>query len=245
MGYPPNCKLSIEWAVKYGAKAVEYDIVCCKDGDKNILAVIEPKLLKENRLDINNLKWEDVRKINAGNDKYGECPVATFEEVQRIIPSDVYQQIHIKKGENFDIIPELISKIGEVSVYTITTFDINVIKMVKKAKADALVGWIVKPEQGDGDEGTTDLTALVSSNPDALPDYKDEEINGILVKAKEHGVSTVILCGPRVRDKKIIDKVKKAGFKSGSWGVGQNLEVAKRLISYEIDMFTIDNPEAL
>jgi len=72
--------------------------------------------------------------------------------------------------------------------------DLNIIKKLKEAKDDIKVGWIVKPEQEEVNEGTTDLTALVSSNPDALPDY---------------------------------------------------LEVAKRLISYEIDMFTIDNPECL
>lgn len=244
LGYPPNCSLTIKWAIEYGAKAIEYDIVYCQDNNEDKIIIIEPKLLKENGLDINNLSWQDVEKLNAGNDKFGHCPIATFEEIQSLTPDTVFQQIHLK-GENPKTIPTLVPKLKNVKNFTLSSFDLEIIKKIKETNKDISVGWIVKPQQESGSEGTTDLTALVSSDPDSLPDYSEEEVNDILTKAKSHKANIVILCGPRIRDKQIIDKVKSAGFQSGAWGVAQNLEVAKRLISFNIDRFTIDNPEKL
>jgi len=244
LDYPSNCFLTIKWAIQYKAKAVEYDVAYCQDKNEDKIIIIEPKLLKENGLDINNLSWQDVKQLNAGNGKYGQCSIATFEEVQSLIPDQVIQQIHLK-GENPKTIPILLPKLESVQNYTLTSFDLEIIRKVKEANSNISVGWIVKPQQESGSEGTIDLTALVSSDPDSLPGYSEEEIDEILIRAKNCHVNIVILCGPRIRNKQIIDKVKTAGFQSGAWGVAQNLEIAKKLISFNIDRFTIDNPEQL
>jgi hypothetical protein len=52
LGYPPNTLFTAKWALKFGAKAVEYDVVLCKDGMANKIIMIEPKLLKDYNLDI-------------------------------------------------------------------------------------------------------------------------------------------------------------------------------------------------
>ncbi|MBU1084772.1 hypothetical protein KKB06_00255 [Patescibacteria group bacterium] len=244
LGYPPNCFLTIKWAIEYEAKAVEYDVVYCQDNNEDKIIVIEPKLLKENGLDINNLSWQEVKKLNVGNEKFGQCSVATFEEIQALIPDTVFQQIHLK-GENSKTIPTLFSKLENIQNYTLTSFDLEIIRKIKETNSNTSVGWIVKPQQERGSEGTVDLTALVSANPDLFPDYSEEEIKNILTKSKNLNINIVILCGPRIRDKQIIDQVKSAGFQSGAWGVAQNLEVAKKIISFDIDRFTIDNPEKL
>ena len=40
-------------------------------------------------------------------------------------------------------------------------------------------------------------------------------------------------------------QVQNAGYEVGAWGVGTNLDLAKRLIDYKINRFTLDNPEQL
>ena len=56
-------------------------------------------------------------------------------------------------------------------------------------------------------------------------------------------IDIIILCGPRIKEKTVIKTVKSQGFEVGAWGVGTNLDLAKQLIQFNIDRFTIDNPE--
>ncbi|QQO10031.1 glycerophosphodiester phosphodiesterase [Breznakiella homolactica] len=241
LGYPPNSLLTIQWAVGYGAQAIEYDVAYCED---RRIVLIEPRLLKEHNLDIDNLSWPELEKINTGNEKYGPCRAASFKEIQEIIPGHIFQQIHIK-GNNKETVHTLPEKLSALKNYILTSFDLEMIREIKEHNSGIPVGWIVKPEQEDGSEGTADLTALVSANPDALPNYSEDEIDGILEKAASRNVTAILLCGPRIKAKEIIEKVKATGFICGAWGTGQNLGTAKRLMSYGIDTFTIDNPEEL
>ncbi len=56
-------------------KAIEYDIVLCKVNLKYKIIVVESKALKKAGLDINNLQWQDVIRLNAGNEKFGHQKV--------------------------------------------------------------------------------------------------------------------------------------------------------------------------
>ena len=75
--------------------------------------------------------------------------------------------------------------------------------------------------------------------------YNEEEIRTIILRAKQHKIDTIILCGPRVREKKIVTRIQSEGIKVGAWGVGSNVGIGKTLIASGIDRFTIDNPEEL
>lgn len=55
----------------------------------------------------------------------------------------------------------------------------------------------------------------------------------------------IILCGPKIQNEDMIVKVKESGFKVGAWGVGSNIDLAKKLIKFNLDRFTLDNPEQL
>ncbi|MBS1266304.1 MAG: hypothetical protein MAG795_00271 [Candidatus Woesearchaeota archaeon] len=64
LDYPPNCILTIKWAMNNGAEGVEYDVAVAKFNNNYEMVVIEPKLLKENKLDVDNLNWNDLKKEN-------------------------------------------------------------------------------------------------------------------------------------------------------------------------------------
>ncbi len=243
--YPPNTLLTARWASEHGAKAIEYDIVACKDGDKYVIAVIEPKLLKQANLDINDLKWSDVQKINTGNNTFGQSKVPLLQEMLVAVDNaKTGHQIHIK-GDNPVTVTELLPLLEKIQNYLVTSFDISVLNEVKKLKKSVPVGWIVKPKQEKGAEGAEDLTAAVMANAGAMPSYSDEELSEIMNEAKEGSVDVILLCGPRIQNEAMVKKVKEQGFQVGAWGVGTNIELAKRLIEYKLDRFTLDNPEQL
>jgi glycerophosphoryl diester phosphodiesterase len=245
LNYPPNCILTIKWAINHGTEAVEYDVVAVKDGDSYKIIVFEPKLLLENNLDIDSLDWEDVQKLDAGNQKYGYCGIATLKELLDVVDqSKVKQQIHIK-GRNPKTVRTLISELDSFENIAITSFDISVLKEVKEIVPNSKVGWIVKPNSKSGSEGAQDLTKMVSENPDTLPTYSQDELETIFYKASTNNIDVVILCGPRFKSKSIISYFQEKGFEVGAWGISCNLDIAKKLIEFGIDRFTIDNPEAL
>jgi glycerophosphoryl diester phosphodiesterase len=245
LGYPPNVLLTAQWAMQAGAKAIEYDVAIGRDGDSFQVFAIEPKLLKDASLDINNLAWADVKKLNVGNDKFGEQSVTLLEDMLKNVPSEkVAHQIQIK-GQHPATVQEVLKRVQSVSNFIITAFDINVIKDIKASSAETRVGWLVKPAQEDGDEAGVDLTAKLQTQVDDLEEYSDKEITTILGTAAENNVDVALLCGPRIQSKELVERVKSSGFEIGAWGVAANLELAKRLVDLKIDRFTIDNPEQL
>lgn len=244
LGYPPNTLITAKWALAFGAKAIEYDIVLCKDGSGYRIVAIEPKLIKQAGLDINNLNWAEVQKINTGNEKYGSnSPVGLNVMLKEIDSTKVAHQIHIK-GSNPKTLEVLLPKLKNVTNYILTTFDISVIRNIKVLYKTIPVGWIVKPKQEKGSEELEDLTAAVTSAGDLSP-YQDQELQEIITEASANNVQIIILCGPRIQNKGVIDQVRSAGFEVGAWGVGTNLDLARRLIDFRIDRFTLDNPEQL
>ncbi|MEK9196315.1 MAG: glycerophosphodiester phosphodiesterase family protein, partial [Patescibacteria group bacterium] len=186
LGYPPNTLLTAQWAMNSGSQAIEYDVAIAKDGDKFQVFAIEPKLITEAGLDIDNLVWSDVQKINAGNEKFGHQPVSTLEEMLVGVNSDkVAHQIQIK-GQHPETVREVLNRTKDVKDCIITAFDIGVIKQIKESNKDTRVGWLVKPEQESGDEAGVDLTAKLVAEADNLQEYTDEEISNILSTAREN-----------------------------------------------------------
>jgi len=245
LGYPPNCIITIKWALTNKAKAIEYDVVVAKDNNEWKIIIIEPKLIVEHKLDINNLNWKDVSKINTGNEKYGKANVVTLKEVLNIVGrSNVMQQIHIK-GNNPNTIPTLMSELKNCKNFLITSFDLNVLKQVKKIDSIAKVGWIVKPDSKSGSEEAIDLTKIVTSDPYKFPEHTNQELLEIKNNANLNNIDVVILCAPKIRNKDTIVFFQNNGVEIGGWGVGANLELAKKLINFGINRFTIDNPEEL
>jgi len=245
LNYPPNTLFTAKWAMEHGARAIEYDVAIAKDGDQFQVFAIEPKLLNEAGLDINNLNWEDVQKINAGNDNFGPQPVSRLEEMLAAIDSEkVAHQIQIK-GQHLATVREVLARVKDVRNFIITAFDINVIKEIKALNSNVHVGWLVKPAQEGGDEAGVDLTAKLVAEADTLEQYSDAEISDILAISEENEVDVVLLCGPRIKEKSLVNRIKEAGFEIGAWGVATNLDLAKKLMELELDRFTLDNPEQL
>lgn len=245
LGYPPNTIITAQWAMQNGARAIEYDVVIAKEGDKFQVVVIEPKLLKEAGLNINDLDWRDVQKINSGNEKYGAQKVPYLEEMLATIDSEkIAHQIQIK-GQHPASVREVLARVKGVQNFIITAFDINVIKEIKLLDENVRVGWLVKPSQEGGDEEGVDLTAKLVAEADTLQEYSDVEIQEILATAKNYSINVVLLCAPRIKQKSLVARVKEAGFQIGAWGVATNLKLAKQLIELELDRFTLDNPEEL
>ena len=158
-----------------------------ESGEGGRLVVIEPKLLNALDVDINHLRWEDIRSIDAGNTKFGSMPLTLLEDMLAVAEERVAQQIHIKGEGNPEIVPALLSALRGKSDFVITAFDIEVLKRIKALAPDVKLGWLVKPAQEKGGEGTTDLTARVTANPESASAYGDEEgacaefcVNGLL-----------------------------------------------------------------
>lgn len=245
MDYPPNTIITAEWAMNQGARAIEYDVAIAKDGSDFQVFVIEPKLLNNAGLDINNLAWRDVRKLNTGNKKFGIQPVSTLEKMLNKIDSEkVAHQIQIK-GQHPATVKEVLARTKSIKNYIITAFDKNVIKEIKSLHNSVRIGWLVKPAQEEGDEAGIDLTAKLVAEGDTLQPYSNDEITEILTVAKEDGVDVVLLCGPRIKEKSLVNRVKEAGFQIGAWGVATDTTLAKQLIELGLDRFTLDNPEQL
>jgi glycerophosphoryl diester phosphodiesterase len=89
------------------------------------------------------------------------------------------------------------------------------------------------------------LTAKVISQTAALQEYSDNEVADIILRARENAVDVVLLCGPRIRRRSLVRRVKEAGFQIGAWGVAADLTLARRLMELQLDRFTLDNPELL
>lgn len=245
LGYPANTLLTAKWAMNHGARAIEYDVAIAKDESGFQVFVIEPELLNEAGLDINNLSWKDVQNINAGNEKFGYQPVSILEELlQEIDSSNVAHQIQLK-SQHPAFVKEVLSRTGNIKNYIITAFDRNVIREIKSFDSSVKVGWLVKPAQEAGDEEGVDLTAKVVAETGTLPPYSDKEIEDILSIAREDKVDVILLCGPRIKEISMVNKVKNSGFQIGAWGVATNLTLARQLIELGLDRFTLDNPEQL
>lgn len=242
LGYPPNCLLTFRWALARGAAAIEYDTFAGMDGGHPRMVVAEPSLLAGRHLDIDHLAWHDLREIDAGNERFGPCPVATLAEVLDLVDESAQQQIHLKGGNPLSV-PTLLEEMGPRKGCLVTSFSLKVLGEVKTRRPDVPVGWIVKPDNESGSEGSADLTRQVSGRP--LPPYARGEIRAILERSGQAGVDAVILCAPRVDSADAVVSFRRHGFAVGCWGVGSNLELARRLIGLGVDRFTIDNPEEL
>src|ERR1051326_435568 len=168
LNYPPNTVLTAQWAAENGARAVEYDVVACNDNGLYKIIVVEPKLLKQAGLDINNLQMQDVLKLDAGNSQYGFCKGPLLEEMLAAIDeTKTGHQIHIK-GSNPATIKTLLPELKNLKNYLVTSFDISILKQVKGVNNTIPTGWIVKPKQESGSEGLEDLTAAVTANSDTM-----------------------------------------------------------------------------
>jgi glycerophosphoryl diester phosphodiesterase len=240
LGLPPNCLRTIQWALERRARAIEYDTCVCRDGDRHRMVVIEPALLAATSLDIDGLDWADLQGINAGNARYGRCPVATLAEVLRTVAGRAHQQIHLK-GSHPLTVPTLVEEVGEDADCLITSFSLAVLEQVKALRPGLRVGWLVRPDTEIGSEGSRDLTAQVSRS--RLPLYNGSEIAELLIRARIKGVDCLLLCAPRFAG--TLYDFCPEGLEIGCWGVGSDLDLAMRLIAAGVDRFTIDNPEEL
>lgn len=242
LGYPPNSILAIRWALGRSAAAIEYDVCVTRVEDRFRMIVVEPKLLLRCRLDIDALNWNDVRVVDAGNETYGPCGVSTLKEVLALVDGTTHQQIHIK-GADPHTVPALLDEIGGDLDCLLTSFSLNTLGVAKRISPRTRTGWIVKPDGESGSEGADDLTATVAAGSPAP--YTTAGLASIRHKARDGGVDVVILCAPQIPSRDAISFFRRDGFEVGGWGVGTNLGLAKRLIDFEIDRFTIDNPEQL
>ncbi|HRH24093.1 MAG TPA: glycerophosphodiester phosphodiesterase family protein [Candidatus Paceibacterota bacterium] len=245
LNYPPNTILTAQWAQAHGARAIEYDVVLAQDGDEPKMVVMEPKVIKEAGLDINNLRWEDVRNLDAGNATFGFQKIPTLEEMLTAIDaSKTGHQIQLK-GQHPDSVKVLLSKVTNLNSFVITAFDISVIQEIKSFDKTIPVGWLVKPQQEGGDEAGVDLTAKLVADIGSIRPYSEEEIESIVKTAKENTIEVILLCGPRINSREMVQKFRSGGSQVGAWGVATNLALAKQLIEFGLDRFTLDNPEEL
>ncbi|GEM_PF-1388596 len=245
LGYPPNTVLTAEWAAKNGAQAIEYDVAVAKDESGFKVFVVEPKLLKAAGLDINNLSWDDVRKIDTGNEKFGPQKIALLEEMLGAVNSErVAHQIQIK-GQHPATVKEVLARVKGVKNYIITAFDVNVIKEIKQVNEKTPVGWLIKPKLEPGDEAGVDLTAKLLARADKLENYSDAELSQLIQMSKDSAVEILLLSAPRIKEKGVVEKVRASGLQIGAWGIATNLALAKQMIGFGLDRFTIDNPEEL
>ena len=243
--YPPNTILTAQWASKNGAKAIEYDVALAQDDDNSKIVVMEPKVIKEAGLDINNLQWADVKNLNSGNETFGFQKIPLLEEMLAAIDSNkTGHQIQLK-GQHPDSVKVLLTKVQGLNNYIITAFDISVIQEIKSLNKGIPVGWLIKPRQEEGDEAGVDLTAKLVADLDSIQEYSEAEVSEILDTARTNSVDVILLCGPRIKSKKVIEQLKSEGFGVGAWGVAMNLSLAKQLIAFGLDRFTLDNPEEL
>ena len=153
-------------------------------------------------------------------------------------------QIQIK-GRHPDSAQVLAAKVANIQNCLITAFDIQFIRELKAIDSSIPVGWLVKPNQERGDEGGVDLTANLLEEASSVAAYTSTEVEEIISAAKEAKVDTLLLCAPRIGSIGVVENVRRAGFGVGAWGVATNLDLARKLIGFGIDRFTIDNPEQM
>jgi len=245
LGYSPNCMFTIRWAINNNAGAIEYDVTVVKDNHAYKMIVIEPQLLLENGLDINYLFWEDVKKINTGNHSFDTCRVSTLKEILQIVDqTKIAQQIHLK-CEHEQAVKTLVSELNSFENIVITSFNASILKEVKNREPNLKTGWLVKPDNKSGSEKSVDLTKIVATNQVQLLKYSTHELLEIRNNAELNNIDIIILCGPRIADNKTVHFFHSKNFELGAWGIGSDLLLARQLIGFGIDRFTIDNPEQL
>lgn len=241
---PPNTLFTAQWAKQHEALALEYDVAIAKTDTGFEVFLIEPALLTQAGLDINNLNWQDVKALNTGNEESGELHPALLADALEQIGPELAHQVQIK-GQHPESVKEVLKRVEGFENFIITAFDMNVIKEIKSLSPTTRVGWLVKPAQEAGDEAGVDLTAKLVAEADTLEQYSDEEIADIIAECTQNNIDIALICGPRIQSQAIVNAFHDAGLEVGAWGVAMNLELARRLMGYGLDRFTLDNPEQL
>ncbi|MFH0770407.1 MAG: glycerophosphodiester phosphodiesterase [Candidatus Peregrinibacteria bacterium] len=244
LGYPPNCIETIRWASHQGAPAIEFDVALASDErGGEFLCVVEPKLLILAHLDINHLRWGDLISINMGNEKVGRVPPVKLKQVLDDIAPSVGLQVHLKSDGKRTAEAAVQELSGRENVL-ITSFDLRMLHSVKIHNQALKVGWLVAPDGIPQSEGVHDLTKKVTSNTTIAP-YALGELSAIDEQLRTNQVDVAILCGPRIQKREMVSFLKERGYSVGAWGIGTNIALARQLIDFGIDRFTIDNPEQM
>jgi glycerophosphoryl diester phosphodiesterase len=160
------------------------------------------------------------------------------------INSSVELQVHLKQ-ESEELAVSVLEDLGERENVLITSFVLSMMGTIHSFNPSVDVGWLVKPDNSEDGGGTNNLTKNVSSGGIEVQPYLLGEVEELIRTSKQSNVHSLLLCGPRIEDKNIVDVVHSSGIQVGAWGVAANLELAERLIDFGLDRFTIDNPEQL
>lgn len=244
LGYQPNTLQTIEWALAYGAEAIEFDVVLYTKGSFSTL-IVEPSLIKDKKMNIDEIKSDKVEEIDTNKRLPGRQRPLALRRLRKLIEGKKVTLVIHAKSENKALFASIITAMGDYEYYYISSFCIDHHRYLQQLNPFVKKYWIVKPDMETGLEGTTDLTALISADPTSLPPYTMREIYRITKVAMDAGIEVVSLCAPRISKKGQLDYVKRKGLKTSAWGVAMNLDVARNLMKLGIDMMTIDNPEEL
>lgn len=144
--YPENTLQALEQMVEIGAEGIEIDIQLSKD--EMPMVFHDPHLgrltgrdsfVKE--LTTSEIKTLEVRSIK--NDKNGTIP--TLDEAIEIVQNKKHLYIELKKGDADKIAKNVLNVIGKrlsVVSFTLSSFDVKIIRSVKIQNSSVRTGYI-------------------------------------------------------------------------------------------------------
>lgn len=239
---PPNTLSGIRWCLANGAQAIEYDVFYCREGSGGKVVMVEPKLLGEAGFDPDNLTWDQVRTIAVNQDTSAPEYPAELQDVLALVPSEVAQQVHLKTTDD-RMVDAVLPLVRGAQNVVVTSFDLRPLRRIKDLSPTTPTGWLVKPDGKSAPERLSDLTR--QSGEVRHEPFTEADRHAIAALAKEACADFVMLCAPKIGSPAGLDYFRAEGFQVGAWGVGDNFDLAARMIAFKIDRFTFDKAELL
>ncbi len=144
--YPENTLQALEQMVEIGAEGIEIDIQLSKD--EMPMVFHDPHLVRltgrdsfVKELTTSEIKTLEVRSIK--NDKNGTIP--TLDEAIEIVQNKKHLYIELKKGDADKIAKSVLNVIGKrlsVVSFTLSSFDVKIIRSVKIQNSSVRTGYI-------------------------------------------------------------------------------------------------------
>ena len=220
---PENTLAAFKLGLKQQAAGIEGDFRYTKDG--YVVCMHDISSLRTTGIDLNieESNYEEIKKLDAGlwkGEKWKNERIPLLSEILSFLPQD--KKIYIEIKSDIKIVPFIKSVLDKSSVNSknihFISFDMEVVRLVKKEMPHIKAFWLTEFEEINGSE--------------ILEILKDINADGIDCKASQYV------------DKDFVTKMRGFNMELHCWTV-DDVETAKRFVELGFDSITTNKPALL
>lgn len=154
-GYAPeNTIASIEFAIKMGCEAIEFDVQLTKDNQMVVCHDFTVDRTTNGSGEIKNYTLAEIKKLDAGSwfsKEFAGERIPTLEELLNIIPNDIFLHIEIKRtsSDNRDIekvLNDILVKHNRITTVLISSFNHYSIREIKRYNDQINIGMALEAD---------------------------------------------------------------------------------------------------